>query len=142
VNLRRRTLPYGLLGPGLIWLILFFAVPMYFMGEMALRSGALATGGFSLTWEWSNFPDALDGRGEQIVRTFLYSGAATVLALLISARLRDRGKGRPSLAAASPLRRHRSLLHHLPDPHDRLEDDPRRRQPDRRRAPVLRARPR
>ena len=81
---RRRLVPYWLLGPGAIWLVLFFVVPMYFMGELALRSGALETGGFSFTWEWSNFPDSLDGRGEQIVRTFFYSGTATMLALLIA----------------------------------------------------------
>jgi spermidine/putrescine transport system permease protein len=57
---------------------------MYFMGEMALRSGSLTTGGFVFTWEWSNFADALDGRGEQILRTAYYSGAATLLALLIA----------------------------------------------------------
>jgi spermidine/putrescine transport system permease protein len=83
--LRRRLVPYGLLGPGAIWLIVFFAVPLYFMGEMALRSGSLLSPeGLVFSWEWSNFPDALDGRGEQIVRTVLYSGAATILALLIA----------------------------------------------------------
>ena len=56
---------------------------MYFMGEMALRSGSLQEG-FTLTWEWANFPDSLDGRGDQIARTFLYAGAATLLALLIA----------------------------------------------------------
>src|SRR5215211_471506 len=80
---RRRLTPYGLLGPGTIWLILFFVVPMYFMGELALRSGTF-TEGFSFSWEWSNFPDALGGRGQQIFRTFVYSGVATVLALLIA----------------------------------------------------------
>jgi len=84
VSPRRRIVPYALLGPGGIWLILFFVVPMYFMGEMALRSGALETGGFTLTWEWSNFPEALEDRGALIGRTFLYAGAATVLALLIA----------------------------------------------------------
>jgi spermidine/putrescine transport system permease protein len=83
MNLRRRLIPYGLLAPGAIWLALFFVVPMYFMGELALRSGTF-TEGFTFSWEWANFPDALEGRGELIVRTFLYSGAATVLALLIA----------------------------------------------------------
>jgi spermidine/putrescine transport system permease protein len=82
---RSRLVPYGLLGPGAIWLVLFFVVPMYFMGELALRSGIPGSPeGFTFTWEWSNFPDALEGRGEQISRTFLYSGAATLLALLIA----------------------------------------------------------
>jgi spermidine/putrescine transport system permease protein len=83
-NLRRRLIPYGLLAPGAIWLILFFLIPMYFMGEMALRTGSLEEGGFTFTWEWANFPDALEGRGDQIFRTFLYSGVATILALLIA----------------------------------------------------------
>jgi spermidine/putrescine transport system permease protein len=83
MRLRRRLIPYGLLAPGAIWLALFFVVPMYFMGELALRSGTF-TEGFTFTWEWANFPDALDGRGEQIGRTFLYSGVATLLALLIA----------------------------------------------------------
>jgi len=82
-SLRRRLVPYGLLGPGAIWLVLFFVVPMYFMGELALRSGSF-TEGFTFTWEWANFPDALDGRGGQIFRTFTYAGIATVLALLIA----------------------------------------------------------
>jgi spermidine/putrescine transport system permease protein len=84
VTLRRRFIPLWLLAPGIIWLVVFFVVPMYFMGEMALRSGSLASGGFAFTWEWSNFPDALGGRGDQIVRTIWYSGTATMLALLIA----------------------------------------------------------
>jgi spermidine/putrescine transport system permease protein len=82
--MKRRLIPFGLLAPGTLWLILFFVVPMYFMGEMALRSGSLASGGFAFTWEWSNFPDALSGRGDQILRTIYYSGAASLLALLIA----------------------------------------------------------
>jgi spermidine/putrescine transport system permease protein len=79
----RRLVPYGLLAPGAIWLALFFLVPMYFMGELALRSGTF-TEGFRPSWEFANFPNALDGRGEVIVRTFLYSGTATLLSLLIA----------------------------------------------------------
>jgi spermidine/putrescine transport system permease protein len=78
----QRLVPYWLLGPGLLWLLLFFVVPMYFMGELALRSGSLTTG-FTLTWEWANFPDSLSGNTEQIVRSFFYAGTATLLALLI-----------------------------------------------------------
>jgi spermidine/putrescine transport system permease protein len=83
MRLRQRLVPYWLMGPGLLWLILFFVVPMYFMGEMALRSGTLASG-YTFDWAWSNFPDSLSGRGEQIGRTFFYAGTATLLALLIA----------------------------------------------------------
>src|SRR6187455_3641880 len=83
MNPRQRLVPYWLLGPGLLWLIIFFVVPMYFMGEMALRSGTLETG-FTFDWAWSNFADALSGRGPQITRSFFYAGTATLLALLIA----------------------------------------------------------
>ncbi len=83
MRLKQRLVPYWLLGPGLLWLIFFFVVPMYFMGELALRSGSLTTG-FIFAWEWGNFPDSLSGHIDQIVRSFFYAGTATVLALLIA----------------------------------------------------------
>ena len=80
--MRQRLVPYWLLGPGLLWLIVFFVVPMYFMGELALRSGSLTTG-YTFSWEWANFPDSLSGHTEQIVRSLFYAGTATLLALAI-----------------------------------------------------------
>jgi spermidine/putrescine transport system permease protein len=84
MTIRRRFIPYWLLAPGGLWLLLFFVIPMGFMAEQALESGSLFTGGFTFSWEWSNFPDSLSGNSEQIVRSFYYAGAATLLALLIS----------------------------------------------------------
>jgi spermidine/putrescine transport system permease protein len=82
--LRRRLVPYWLLGPGAIWLIVFFLVPMYYMARLSLYSGSFATGGFNFDWAWSNFPDTLSANKTQIVRSFYYSGVATLLALLIA----------------------------------------------------------
>jgi len=83
MSLRQRLVPFWLLGPGLLWLIVFFVVPMYFMGELALRSGTLTTG-YTFNWEWANFSAALSGHEEQVVRSFFYAGTATLLALLIA----------------------------------------------------------
>ena len=133
-TLRRRLLPYGLLAPGVIWLVVFFVVPMYFMGEMSLRSGVPNTPeGFTFSWEFSNYTDALAGRGEQIVRTFYLRGNGDDHRPVdrLPARVRDRAQGQPPLAPAAALRGDRPLLHHLPDQDGRLGDDPRRRQPDR-----------
>ena len=80
---RQRLVPYGLLGPGLLWLAVFFVVPMYFMGIISLESGNL-TEGFELTWEFSNFTDSLSSFDKQFIRSFIYAGAATVLCLLIA----------------------------------------------------------
>jgi spermidine/putrescine transport system permease protein len=81
--IRRRLIPYFLLGPGLIWLVLFFVVPMYFMGRISLQSGTLTTG-FEFTWDWANFSDGLTEYDTQFLRSFLYAGVATVLCLLIA----------------------------------------------------------
>jgi spermidine/putrescine transport system permease protein len=80
---RRRLIPYGLLGPGLLWLVVFFVVPMYFMGRIALYEGSTTTG-YEFAWNWSNFGDALADFDRQFLRSFLYSGTATVIALLIA----------------------------------------------------------
>jgi spermidine/putrescine transport system permease protein len=79
---RRRLIPYFLLGPGLVWLIVFFVVPMYYMGRVSLFSGTLETG-FSFDWAWSNFSDSLTLYDSQFVRSFYYAGAATLICLLI-----------------------------------------------------------
>jgi spermidine/putrescine transport system permease protein len=83
MSLKQRLVPYWLLGPGLLWLIVFFVVPMYFMGELALRSGSLTTG-YAFDWEWGNFSASLSGHTDQIIRSFFYAGTATALALLIA----------------------------------------------------------
>lgn len=80
---RRRLVPYLLLGPGLLWLALFFVVPMYFMGVVSLEEGSLERG-FTLTWNWSNFTASVSTFDTQFGRSFLYAGAATVLCLLIA----------------------------------------------------------
>ena len=81
--LSRRLVPYWLMGPGLLWLILFFVIPLYFMARLALESGTLETG-FTFSWEWSNFSDAISRYDEQFIRSFVYAGVATLIALVIA----------------------------------------------------------
>ena len=79
---RRRLVPYLLLGPGLLWLLLFFVVPLYFMGVVSLEEGTLEEG-FTFTGNFANFTDSLSTFDTQLWRSFLYAGAATLLCLLI-----------------------------------------------------------
>ncbi len=82
---RRRRTPYLLLGPGLLWLLVFFAIPMFFMAYISLHSGSISDPqGFQFTWEWSNFSEAITDYQKQFGRTFVYAGVATILALLIA----------------------------------------------------------
>lgn len=81
-TLRRRVAPYLLLGPGTFWLILFFVVPLFYMAELSLWSGTI--GSFEFSWNWSNYSEALSAYDTQFVRSFIYGGAATLIALVIA----------------------------------------------------------
>jgi spermidine/putrescine transport system permease protein len=81
-TVRRRLIPYLLLGPGALWLIVFFVVPMYYMARLSLDTGTLETG-FKFNWQVSNFKDALSLYDAPFVRSFVYAGVATLIALAI-----------------------------------------------------------
>jgi spermidine/putrescine transport system permease protein len=74
--------PYLLLAPGIAWLTVFFLVPLGFLGYQSLQSGSL--GNYSFTWEFSNYTEAFTDYREQLFRSFLYAGIATVIALALS----------------------------------------------------------
>ncbi len=79
----RRTSRWLLLGPGMLWLGLFFVVPMYYMGALSLESGSLDTG-FNFSWEFSNYTEVIELHGERFLRSIVYAGVATLAALLIA----------------------------------------------------------
>jgi spermidine/putrescine transport system permease protein len=81
-RLRKAAMPYLLLLPGLGWLVLFFAIPLVIMFLESLKTGTIDTG-FTLTWEWSNYSEALKNYDEQFIRSFEYAGLATLFSLLI-----------------------------------------------------------
>src|SRR3954447_46441 len=80
---RRTLFPYLLVLPGLAWLVAFFLVPVLTQSYVSLQSGNLEEG-FQFTWAWHTYSDALSNYGDQFGRSFLYAGAATVIALIIS----------------------------------------------------------
>jgi spermidine/putrescine transport system permease protein len=73
---------YLLLGPGVLWLGIFFLIPLAYLGYEALQSGIFPT--FEFTWELSNFTDAVSDYNEQLVRSFVYAGIATIACLLLA----------------------------------------------------------
>ena len=81
-RLRRASLPYLLLLPGLGFLLVFFALPLVYMALESLKTGTIDTG-FRLTWEFSNYSNALSDYSEQFIRSFEYAGLATLIAFLI-----------------------------------------------------------
>jgi spermidine/putrescine transport system permease protein len=75
--------PYLLLLPGIAWLVLFFVAPLGFLGYQSLQTGTFDTG-YTFDWAFSNYWDAIRDYHEQFVRSFVYAGIATILALLVS----------------------------------------------------------
>jgi spermidine/putrescine transport system permease protein len=79
-----RKAPYALLSPGVLWLILFFLVPMGTLLRIALSEKPSAfLPEYEFTWQWSNFTTAIDRFQPELIRSFAYAGTATVLCILI-----------------------------------------------------------
>ena len=79
---RRQLLPWLFLGPGLLWLIVFFAIPLINQLNVSLQSGDPETG-YAFTWEFSVYTDAISDYSTQFLRSIGYSATATILCLII-----------------------------------------------------------
>jgi spermidine/putrescine transport system permease protein len=80
---RGRWIPYLLLLPGLLWLAVFFVLPMLTVASTSLQEGSLARG-YELTWRVANYTDAAQRFAAQFVRAFTFAAASTLLALVVS----------------------------------------------------------
>jgi spermidine/putrescine transport system permease protein len=77
----RNLTPYLLLAPGLLYLGLFFIVPLGFLAYQSLESGNFDIG-YAFTWAWGNYWDAIHNYRGHFIRSLEYAGIATILALL------------------------------------------------------------
>ena len=75
--------PWLLLAPGIIWLLLFFFVPLYTLFRMSLSERTDRFSDPTFNWHWANYGDAFSRFGDQFYRSFAYAAAATLLALAI-----------------------------------------------------------
>ncbi|MSY22533.1 MAG: hypothetical protein F2668_06115, partial [Actinobacteria bacterium] len=62
--------PYGLLSPGILWLVLFFLVPVMILVRTALSSKASRFANPEFSWQFSNFTSAFTDYGPQFARSF------------------------------------------------------------------------
>ncbi|MGH3460784.1 MAG: ABC transporter permease [Kribbellaceae bacterium] len=81
---RRRITAYLLLLPGGLWLVLFFVVPLVTLLSASLYdpSGSVETG-YTVTWHWQNYVDALQDYARPFGRSFVYALVATAICLLL-----------------------------------------------------------
>ena len=77
------SFPYLLLAPGLLWLAIFFVAPLGFLGYQSLQSGSFDFG-YIFDWSFGNYWDAIERYHEHLIRSLVYAGLATLIALVIS----------------------------------------------------------
>jgi spermidine/putrescine transport system permease protein len=83
LNTRRRLLPWLFIGPGLLWLLIFFLYPLLNQASVSLMSGN-PEDGYTLTWAFHTYWDAISDYKEQFGRSIAYAAVATVLCLIIA----------------------------------------------------------
>ena len=82
----RSITPYLLLAPGLIWLVTFFIIPIFSLASTStmVRPEGAQIGTYVQELRFQNYVDAFVANQEQYVRSFMYAGIATFLALAIA----------------------------------------------------------
>jgi spermidine/putrescine transport system permease protein len=82
---RKSRTGYVLLFPGMMWLAIFFAIPLVTLFATSLQSPVEGkTGRYQPGLDFSNYSDAMSQYWPQFLRSFFYAGIATVLALIIA----------------------------------------------------------
>jgi spermidine/putrescine transport system permease protein len=81
---RRRggLVPLVLLVPALVWLVVFFIVPTISLASQSLQTGDIDNG-FTLTWNFATYADAMSRYWPQFLRSILYAGSATLGTLVL-----------------------------------------------------------
>ncbi|MEX0663146.1 MAG: ABC transporter permease [Acidimicrobiia bacterium] len=82
---RGRFAPYGLLSPGVLWLLLFFLVPVAFLFRTALSNQPerFVPSDLDFEWKWDNFSEAFDTFGPQFQDAMRIAFIATLVALAV-----------------------------------------------------------
>ncbi|MBN9104373.1 MAG: ABC transporter permease [Propionibacteriaceae bacterium] len=81
---RRRggLVPLILLAPALVWLVVFFILPTISLASQSLQTGDIDNG-YTLTWNFATYVDALSRYWPQFLRSIIYAASATLGTLLL-----------------------------------------------------------
>ena len=87
MNWLKKRPAYPLLLPGMLWLAIFFFIPMAVMLYKSLETVTVDLNyqqHFTFDWNFSNYTDNISQYKSQFARSFLYAAIATVAAFLIA----------------------------------------------------------
>ncbi|MFL5790843.1 MAG: ABC transporter permease [Actinomycetota bacterium] len=86
-SVRKRIAPYGLIGPGGLWLAIFFIIPMVAMLLLSLETPVPSSGfkdlGYQFTWHFGEYASALSAFHEQFIRSLVYAAIVTLATLVV-----------------------------------------------------------
>ena len=69
--------------PGVVWLAIFFLVPMVAMVSVSLQTGSLETG-FSQTFNVQTYIDMISAYHVQLIRSLVYGLMTTLVTILLA----------------------------------------------------------
>jgi spermidine/putrescine transport system permease protein len=81
-RLRAAAVPYLLIMPGGLWLVIFFAIPVIALLSLSTQQGDVVHG-FTQTFHFANYAYAWDNYHDQFIRSLIYGGIATILCILL-----------------------------------------------------------
>lgn len=83
---RSKIAPYLMILPALVYLGVFFVVPLVTLGRTSLSSsgGSVYLPTLTFDWNFGNYADAFRQYEDQIIRSFTYAAVATVVCLLLA----------------------------------------------------------
>jgi spermidine/putrescine transport system permease protein len=80
-----KKIPYLLFFPGMLFLFLFFVVPLITLFKISLSTKPdRLKPQYEFTWEWENYEQAFTRFGEHLIRAFVFAAIATLLCILIA----------------------------------------------------------
>jgi spermidine/putrescine transport system permease protein len=82
--LGRSARPYLLGAPAIVWLVVFFVIPLVTMLSLSIQTCDSITLACKLTWHFAEFPNIIGQYSDTFVRSLVYAGAATVAALVVA----------------------------------------------------------
>ncbi|MDH5421950.1 MAG: ABC transporter permease [Acidimicrobiia bacterium] len=80
---RRRLVPYALLAPGMLWLLVFYVVPMFRLAITSLQEGSLEQG-YQFTGNLDSYASVFTTYLPQLRNSLMFAFGATVIGLLIA----------------------------------------------------------
>jgi spermidine/putrescine transport system permease protein len=82
---RSRVAPYALVVPAVAYLAIFFVYPLWSLLRTSLsrNSGSVFLPTLEFDWAWSNYGDAFTDFRDQIGRSLVYAGLATLICLAL-----------------------------------------------------------